>query len=90
MIIGQTMGIIAVILGFVSFQMRTRKQLMIVQIATAITFCVHYGLIGATSGMMMNILSTLRNLCYYYKDKKIYGAGETAYIDFAPGDAHCI
>ena len=27
---------------------------------------------------------------YNPKDKKIYGAGETAYIDFAPGDAHCI
>ena len=27
---------------------------------------------------------------YNPKDKKIYQAGETAYIDFAPGDAHCI
>ena len=27
---------------------------------------------------------------YNPKDKKIYGACETAYIDFAPGDAHCI
>ena len=27
---------------------------------------------------------------YNPKDKKIYPAGATAYIDFAPGDAHCI
>ena len=27
---------------------------------------------------------------YNPKDKKIYQAGETAFIDFAPGDAHCI
>ena len=27
---------------------------------------------------------------YNPKDKKVYAAGETAYIDFAPGDAHCI
>jgi len=27
---------------------------------------------------------------YNPKDKKIYRAGETAYINFAPGDAHCI
>ena len=27
---------------------------------------------------------------YNPKDKKIYQAGQTAYIDFAPGDAHCI
>ena len=27
---------------------------------------------------------------YNPKDKKIYQAGETVFIDFAPGDAHCI
>ena len=27
---------------------------------------------------------------YNPKDKRIYAAGETAYIGFAPGDAHCI
>ena len=72
MMFGQLMGLIAVVLGFVSFQMRTQKQLLVVQIATTIAFCIHYYLIGATSGLMMNLLGIVRNLAYYHKDKKIF------------------
>jgi len=71
-ILGQIMGFVAVVLGFVSFQMRTQKQLLVVQIATTIAFCLHYWLIGATSGMMMNLLGIVRNIAYYHKDKKIF------------------
>lgn len=72
MIVGQIMGFIAVALGFVSFQMRTQKKLLVIQIATTIAFCLHYWLIGATSGMMMNMLGIVRNIAYYHKDKKIF------------------
>jgi len=70
--IGQIFGMIAVILGFISFQMKTRTQLLIIQTITTITFCIHYGLIGATSGLVMNLLGIVRNLAYYNKDKKIF------------------
>lgn len=82
MIIGQVMGLVAVVLGFVSFQMRTQKQLLVVQTATTIAFCIHYYLIGATSGLMLNLLGILRNLAYYHKEKKIF-AGKKCPIFFA-------
>lgn len=82
MIIGQVLGLVAVVLGFVSFQMRTQKQLLVVQTATTIAFCIHYYLIGATSGLMLNLLGILRNLAYYHKDKKIF-AGKKCPIFFA-------
>ncbi len=80
--IGQIMGMIAVVLGFISFQMRTQKQLLIVQTATTIAFCIHYYLIGATSGLMMNLLGIVRNLAYYHKDKPLF-SGKKCPIFFA-------
>ena len=81
-LIGQLMGLVAVVLGFVSFQMRTQKQLLVVQTATTIAFCIHYYLIGATSGMMLNLLGIARNLAYYHKDKPLF-SGRKCPIFFA-------
>ena len=82
MVVGQIMGFVAVVLGFVSFQMRTQKQLLVVQTATTIAFCIHYYLIGATSGLMLNLLGIVRNLAYYHKDKPLF-SGKKCPIFFA-------
>ena len=70
--IGQAMGMLAVVMGFVSYQMRTKKQLLVVQSITALTFCIHYYLIGAPSGLILNSLCIVRNLAYYHKDKPLF------------------
>lgn len=67
--IGQALGIFAVLLGFVSFQARTRKMLLMTQCAISVVFIAHYLLIGAYSGLAMNIVSLARNLTYSYQDK---------------------
>ena len=72
MLFGQFMGFVAVVLGFISFQMRTQKKLLVVQIITTLAFCIHYGFIGAFSGMVMNGLGIVRNIAYYYKDKPLF------------------
>ena len=82
MIAGQIMGFVAVVLGFVSFQMRTQKQLLVVQTATTIAFCIHYYLIGANSGLMLNLLGIARNLAYYHKDLPLF-SGKKCPIFFA-------
>ena len=82
MVVGQMMGFVAVVLGFVSFQMRTQKQMLVVQTATTIAFCIHYYLIGATSGLMLNLLGIVRNLAYYHKDKPLF-SGKKCPIFFA-------
>ena len=69
-IIGQIFGVIAVILGFVTFQMRTQKQLLVLQTITGAVFCVHYWLIGATVGMVLNFIVILRNTSIIIKIKK--------------------
>lgn len=69
-IIGQGFGIVAIILGFVSYQMKTQKQLLICQTATSLVFCIHYFLIGATTGMAMNMVNVVRNIFYYRRNQK--------------------
>lgn len=69
-VLGQILGIGAIILGFLSYQMRTQKKLLVVQIATNVLFILHYLLIGAYSGMALNCISLIRNCVYCYRNGK--------------------
>ena len=71
-IIGQIFGIIAVILGFVIYQVKDAKKLLLVQILTSTVFCIHYGLIGAISGFVLNAVGVVRSTVFYNRDKKIF------------------
>ena len=68
--VGQGFGIVAIVLGFVSYQLKTKRQLLFMQSAVAITFCLHYLFIGAYSGLVANVLNVLRNFIYDYRTKK--------------------
>ncbi|MBR2043242.1 MAG: YgjV family protein [Clostridia bacterium] len=67
--IGQGLGIVAVILGFVNYQVKTREQVLYVHIATTVCFTLHYMLIGAYSGMAMNFVGIIRNVVFYFAGK---------------------
>ena len=69
-IIGQILGGVAILLGFLSYQTRTQRGLILMQSATALTFCAHYLLIGAIPGMALNLIVIIRNTVYYYRSKR--------------------
>ena len=71
-IIGQAFGIIAVILGFISYQVKTSKKLLIVNTCTAVVFCIHYFMLGATAAVASNAVCIIRNAFYYNKDKRFF------------------
>ena len=68
--IGQGFGIIAIILGFVSYQLKTKRQLLYMQSFVALAFCIHYLLIGAYSATAMNFVNIVRNFAYDYRSEK--------------------
>lgn len=68
--VGQFFGIVAIILGFVSYQLKTKKQLLLAQSGVALMFCLHYFFIGAYSGMVVNILNIFRNFIYDRRTEK--------------------
>ena len=80
MLIGQALGVVAVILGFVTYQMKSPKALLIVNLVTCGVFCAHYLLIGAISGAVMNGIGIIRNLVYTNRDKKIFSSPAWPFI----------
>lgn len=75
-IIGQLLGIAAVILGFVSFQMKTPKGILFFQILASLVFSVHYLLIGALTAMALNLLAVIKCVVYFLRNK----AGKNGFI----------
>ena len=69
-IIGQCFGVVAIVLGFVSYQMRTQKQILFAQSATAVAFGVHYLLIGAYAGVALNVFNIIRNIIYHHRNER--------------------
>ena len=68
--IGQGLGVLGVALGFLSMQMKTRDKLLLMHLGLTVCFALHYGLIGAWSGMALNIISSIRNITYYLLGRK--------------------
>ena len=68
--VGQALGVVAIGLGFASYQARTQKKLLLLQTVTAFVFCVHYLLIGATAGMALNVVNVIRNGVYFERNRR--------------------
>ena len=64
-IIGQVIGIVAIIIGIVTYQIKSRRGIMIANIASTVCFALHYMLIGAYVGMALNMVATVRNIVFY-------------------------
>lgn len=69
-IIGQALGIVAVVLGFFSYQMKTAKKLLIFEIIVTFVFSAHYLFIGAITAMALNLLSAVQCIFYYIRNKR--------------------
>ena len=69
-LVGQVFGIIAIIIGFISYQVKTQRQILFMQSMVAVVFCIHYCLIGAYSALAMNAVNIIRNVAYDYRTRK--------------------
>jgi hypothetical protein len=69
-IIGQALGIIGTILTFVSYQVKTKRPLLIIQSSATLCICISYLLLGATSGFALNIVCLTRNAIFYMQKER--------------------
>ncbi len=69
-IIGQIFGIIAPIITFVSYQVNSKKKLLILQTAATLSTCLSYMFLGASSGFALNIVCIIRNIAFFFQDSK--------------------
>lgn len=71
-VIGQILGFVAVILGFLSYQVKSAKSLLVLHTLTCAVFSAHYFLLGAIPAFALNAVGIVRDIIYYHKDKKFY------------------
>ncbi len=71
----QLVGAAAMILLFLSYQVNERKIILIFQVCISICWTVHYGMLGATAGVLINILCFIRNITFSYRDKYRWSSG---------------
>ena len=69
-IIGQTLGIFAPILTTFSYQINTKRRLLIVQSIATLCVCISFLLLGATSGFVLNVVCLTRNVAYFFLNEK--------------------
>ena len=67
--IAQALGIVAIILGFINYIVKSRGQVLFVNSVTTICFVLHYLCLGAWAGMAVNFVAFIRNIVYYYAGK---------------------
>lgn len=83
-IFAQMIGFVAMMLIVLSFQQKSRKGILMMQLIAETFWVLHFGLIGAYTGMALNMLGVVR--CYVYANretKKWANSEAIPYIFFA-------
>ena len=69
-IAGQIVSVIAMALVVLSFQMKSNKMLLVVQMLANFLFAVSYFLLGVYTASIVNLIAMLRSLAlYFWADK---------------------
>ena len=69
-IIGQALGIIATIITFISYQVNTKRSLLIIQTTATLCTCLSFLFLGASTGFALNIVCIVRNVAFYFQKDK--------------------
>lgn len=66
----QIIGIVGAVLGIVSYQSNKHRIIMILKTASEAVFALQFVLLGAYTGVALNILGSIRNITFAYLVKK--------------------
>lgn len=68
--IAQIIGIIALVFAMISYQMKTQKGIVLIQIVSCSFFAVHFLMLDAYTGALLNLIAAVRSVVFANKDKK--------------------
>jgi len=66
----QLIGLFGLASSMLSYQMKTQKKIVLIQIISCSFFTVHFYLLGAYTGAMLNFIAAARSIVFANKDKK--------------------
>ncbi len=67
-IVSQILGLVGMTLNLISFQLREQKKLIRLQFFSSIIFTIHYFMLGATMGCILNSLGICRAYIFSHKE----------------------
>jgi len=68
----QLIGIVAWLMLILSYYRKDTNRILVFQIIGTLLYCIHYGLLGAWSGLFICAFETLFDFGYYKTDKDKY------------------
>lgn len=69
-LLGQLIGVVAMVLCFMIYQQKERRQIIFVKMLADIAFMLHYLLLGAFSGAAICVTSITRAIVFLNPEKK--------------------
>ena len=66
----QFLGYLAMIITIFSYQAKTQKSIVTIQIFSTLSFTIHFILLEAYSGAILNLIGTIRAIIFSQRDKK--------------------
>lgn len=68
-LIGQLVGFVAIGVAFLSFQVKNKSGILAIQAIANFIWAIHFYMIGAMAGAILNLVATGRNLIFALRDK---------------------
>ncbi|MBQ3532662.1 MAG: YgjV family protein [Oscillospiraceae bacterium] len=69
-LLGQVLGILATVITVISYQMNTKRSLLLVQTTATACTCLAYLFLDAASGFALNIVCIMRNVVFYCQKER--------------------
>ncbi len=66
----QGIGFVGMFLSFISFQRKTKKNILLFQILSSLVYFSHFLLLGALTGSIMNFIGATRNAVFCQRERK--------------------
>ena len=69
-ILAQGIGLVAMAIGVLSYQQKTQKKIVLMQFCSSVLFTVHFGLLRAVMGCLLNAIGILRAAIFSQRERK--------------------
>lgn len=67
--IAQVIGFAGLVFAIISFQKNNNKGILFFQVMASLTFFLHFVMLGAYTGAIMNLSGAIRNCVFYNREK---------------------
>lgn len=73
-IVAQSLGIVAFFIAVLSFQRKTQRGIMVMQVFSCLCFTVHFLILGAMGGFILNLIAFFRSIVYSLRQTQRWAA----------------